>query len=263
MEQLPRRSALARELRALGREASARRRSGRFLAEGARIAADALDADVAIDEAIVTREWSESEPGRRLLDRLRARATRLWWAEASVLEYLLPARSPQGVALVVRRPERDAEAILRSSALVLWADGLSEPGNLGTIARSTEAAGADALIVSGAGVDPFHPAAVRGAAGAAFRLPLLPLERERASELLRACGHVVRPLVADDGESLWEAPLESPLALVVGSEAHGLDATLLGALDAPLSIPMSGAVESLSVGAAAAVALFELARRRG
>jgi TrmH family RNA methyltransferase len=140
---------------------------------------------------------------------------------------------------------------------VVVAAGLGDPGNMGTILRSAEAAGAAAVVVTEGSVDVFNSKVVRASAGALFHVPLVvdvPLG------LLSDLGVPLLGAVAAGGVPYDEAPLERPCAVVLGNEAHGLPAGL--DLDGLVSIPHAGRVESLNVAMAATVLCFEAARRR-
>ena len=149
----------------------------------------------------------------------------------------------------------DAVAGAVSFAVVLA--GLADPGNVGTILRSAEAAGADAVVLTEGSVDVFNPKVVRASAGALFRVPVV-VDVPVAS--VADLGLPVLGAVAAGGVPYDQAPLDRPCALALGSEAHGLPANL--ALEGLVSIPHAGRAESLNVAMAATVLCFEVARRR-
>lgn len=170
-----------------------------------------------------------------------------------VLARAASTESPQPVLAVVRMRERSLPA---RATFVLAADRLADPGNAGTLLRSAEAAGADAVLLTPGSVDPYNPKAVRASAGSLFRVPVVVGELEA----LRGAGLRLLGTSSHRGEAYTEVDLRSPVALVVGSEAHGL------ADDAPVdgwvTIPHTGPAESLNVAMAATVLAFEVARQR-
>lgn len=150
----------------------------------------------------------------------------------------------------------------RSLPLVVCV-AVRDPGNLGAILRSADAAGSAGVLVCGESADPYNPKVVRASAGAIFRLPLA-VGGEAADVLdrvgeagLRRVGTLVRGGLDYAGVSL-----AAPLALVLGNEASGLAPELAGRLDEAVTIPMAGGGESLNVAMAATVLCFEAARRR-
>ena len=141
---------------------------------------------------------------------------------------------------------------------------VQDPGNLGTVVRSAEAAGATAVVVGRGeqGVDPWSPKVVRGSAGAVLGVPVLVADDPAAAVgTLRARGF--RAVGADGTASTTytDTDLTGSIALVIGSEAHGLPPAVVAALDVVVSIPMAGATESLNAGVAASILMFEAARQ--
>jgi RNA methyltransferase, TrmH family len=161
------------------------------------------------------------------------------------------------VIAVVESPTHELPA---NATLVLVAVGVEKPGNLGAMARSAEAAGADALLVAEGSFDPWNPNAVRASTGAVFTLPIVAssLDELRALPLLRIAA------VVGAAARYTDADLRPPTALIVGAEDTGLDARWQAAADLNVSIPVRGAAaDSLNASAAAAVLLFEAVRQRG
>jgi len=165
-----------------------------------------------------------------------------------VLERVASTEAPQPVLAIVAT----REAVLPADAsLVVVADQLGDPGNAGTIIRSAEAAGADAVVLTPGSVDPFNPKVVRASAGSLFRVPVVTAPLDSIS--LRRLG-----TSSHHGEDYTAVDLTAPVELVIGNEAHGLPDD--AAVDGWVTIP--GAVESLNAAMAATVLLFEAARQR-
>jgi TrmH family RNA methyltransferase len=144
------------------------------------------------------------------------------------------------------------------------AAGVQNPGNLGGLLRTAEAAGATGAILTAGCADPLSWKALRGSMGSAFRLPhLRGLAIGDALSALEARGIAVLATAADGERRYDEADLRGPVALVVGSEGAGLPAAVCRRAAARLRVPLAGPVESLNVGVAAALVLFEAARQRG
>jgi TrmH family RNA methyltransferase len=248
---------LVQTLRRLARRPAVDRT--RLLLEGPRVVDEALRAGLAIEAALV-----DADPDlalAALVDRLRAAGARVYPAALRVVQAAGTVVTSQGVvAVAVRPPAPDATLLEAPDLVVLVADGIADPGNLGTMIRTALAAGATAVAACG-GADPFHPKAVRAAAGAGFRLPIL---RDRADALRARLGaHGVRIMVADPRAAVdyGAAPLDPPVAVVVGNEARGPSPAWADA-GLAVRIPHYGPVESLNAAAAAAVLLYEVARRR-
>jgi len=178
---------------------------------------------------------------------------------------LSETRTPQGVFAVVEYAQPPlSELRLGPNALVLAADGISDPGNLGTMIRSAAALGAHAVVASGDCCDVLNPKVVRATMGAIFRVPVvsgLPLSEAVAG--LRDRGLRIVAAVAREGRAPWEADLRGPVALLIGSEAEGLPPGFALAAEERVTIPMPGGAESLNAAGAAAVLLYEASRQRG
>ena len=170
---------------------------------------------------------------------------------------------PDGlVAMVERRTTGLVDLPLPSCPLFVVAESIERPGNLGTIVRTAGAAGADALIVSDARTDVFHPEAVRGSVGMVFSVALAETTTDVARAWLRE--HGIRVVVAtpDGGRPHWEGDYGCGTAIVLGNERYGVGEAWLEAADETVRIPMPGPADSLNVAVAAGIVLFEAARQR-
>lgn len=251
-------------LRRLARSAAARRAQGLFVVEGATLCAEAAAAGLAIHEVYVEISRADQE-ARDLADRLAAEGATLVTVEAGTLAKVGASVTPQPLLAVVESPAANAKGDVGTGAasFVLVAVSVADPGNVGTLLRCAEGAGANAVIFSGTAADPYGPKAVRASAGSIFRLPPA-LAEDSAGTLdgLRTKGLRTVGAAADRGLSYDRADLSPPLALVVGNESHGLPTALEGSIDEWVHVPLAGVAESLNVGAAAAVLCFEVQRRR-
>jgi TrmH family RNA methyltransferase len=139
-----------------------------------------------------------------------------------------------------------------------------DPGNAGTVVRCADAAGADLVVLAGTSVDPHNPKTVRASAGSLFHVPIA-VEPDAAAAVtaLREAGLTVVATAGDGELSLFDAsaPLDGPTAWLFGNEAHGLDPELAALADHRVSIPIRGRAESLNLSTAAALCLYESARR--
>lgn len=180
-------------------------------------------------------------------------ATAVFELAPNVIERVATTEAPQPVLAVVRQ----RIAVLPTGAdFVMVAHQLADPGNAGTIIRSAEAAGAQAVVFTPGSVDPFNPKVVRATAGSLFRVPVVVAELSALS----ASGLRVLATSSHHGTAYTDADLTGAVALVVGNEAHGVPDD--AAVDGWLTIPHAGAAESLNVAMAAAVLAFEVARQR-
>ncbi len=225
------------------RKARERRRERLFVAEGPREVTRALEAGLrvrAVYHAPALLDWDEGEEvAERVLAKMSYRA------------------EPEGVIAVVEIPAR---TIPRDPTLLLVAVGIEKPGNLGAMARTADAAGADALLVAGSRSDPWNPNAIRASTGAVFSLPVIDATYDDVAALtLQKVAAVVGAPT-----SHTEVDLTRPTAVVVGAEDEGLDERWRALADEQVAIPMRArTVDSLNAAMSAAILLFEAVRQRG
>ena len=231
------------------------------MVEGPVLVAEALEAGLRVEEILVA-------PGvaAEVVAAAAARGVPVRTVVADVLARALDARTPPGVAAIAARPEvplADALAAAAKGPIALVLVDVADPGNAGTLVRAGEAAGASAVLFCGASVDPCNPKCVRASAGSLFHLPVSS-GGEAAAVLEDLGGAGVRRIatVVRDGQPYDEVDLTGPLALVLGSEAHGLPAGLDALVDERCTIPMAGRSESLNVAMAGSVLCFESLRQR-
>ncbi len=201
-----------------------------------------------------------------LLPRLSERGARLLPTAPAVLKSLSDTVSPQGIIVLAARPPSDADAFWRelpACPLLVALDRVQDPGNLGAILRTAEAAGAHGLIALNGTADPFAPKVLRASMGSAFRLPIL-TGLTPNSLLAAARARSLRAIAAAGGAAASYRDIDwtVPALLVLGNEGSGLDPALLAACAETVRIPIKPPVESLNVAAAAAVLLFEAAHQR-
>jgi TrmH family RNA methyltransferase len=233
------------------------------LAEGHRTLRCALAAGLRVREVYAAPELFLGDDDAALVARAERDGARVLELGAAAFRSAAANMRPDGIlALVERPPTALARLHLPGAALVVVADAIERPGNLGTIVRTACAAGADALVLSDARTDPFHRDVVRGSVGTVFQLPLAAATGERAIAWLRE--HDLRIVVAtpEGVRPYWQPTYEGAIALVVGNERHGVGDAWLHAADQTVAIPMTPPADSLNVAVAAGVVLFEAARSR-
>jgi TrmH family RNA methyltransferase len=236
-----------------------RQQRSALLIEGGTAVAEALRSGALVDEIFV----SESAPNAHAVVAIAAeQGTPVVWASDGVLAALSDAATPQGIVAVARSPLIELDALEGGNLVVVLAQ-VRDPGNAGTLLRSGAAAGASAVIFTHGAVDPLNPKTVRAAAGALFSLPVVSGARLVDSvALLRARGLSILGASARASHAVYDRDLRRPTALILGNESWGLPPEQRRLLDDEVGIPMPGAVESLNVGVAGSVLLFEAARQR-
>lgn len=180
--------------------------------------------------------------------------------------------TPQGAIAVARLPQEDPAAA-RSAIAALHGEGpltvavlheVRDPGNVGTLIRTADAAGADLVILTRTSADPYSPKAVRASVGSLFHLPVV--TGAEIDDVLASLAQAGITAAATSGYAeldLFQAELPARIGWLLGNEAHGLDQATLDAAPLAVRIPLAGRAESLNVHTAATVCLFETLRRRG
>lgn len=227
------------------------------MVEGTRAVSEALDAGAQL-HAVFAAPHAPAD----VLDRAAATGVAVHRVEPGVMERVAATVTPQPVLAVAEKLDVALDA-LAGAGLVVVAVDIADPGNLGTVMRGAEAAGADGVVCCGAHVDVYNPKTVRAAAGALFHVPVV-VGGDPVAVLQRLAALGMRRLaaVARGGTNHTDVDLRGRVALVLGSEAAGLSESVLGHVDEHVTIPMAGRADSLNVGMAAAVLCFEAARQR-
>lgn len=256
---------LLRRARALRRDAGSRRSEGVFLAEGFHLAREALTCGDRVEAFLYSPGLLAFPEGPVLLRDIQASGLPCHETADATLAAVCDARSPQPIVCIVRHePLDDAEVARRldRASVAVLLEGIQDPGNLGSILRTADGAGCDVALVGTGCADVLHPRAVRATMGSVFRLPVVHEPSDGALERLRRHGFRVLGTDPHRGTDYAGSRLEGKLALAFGGEGSGLSQASRERLDGALHIPLKAGVESLSVAAAAAVILFEVARQR-
>lgn len=248
-----------RELRSKG----ARERTGRFFADGIRFVSEALATGARMDALVAAPSLIPGGSEHRIVRQARVRGTPV--LEVSAVEYcaLSLNAEPQGLGVVAWQKWERLDRVRPGRELCMIAiETVQSPGNLGTVIRTCEAAGAGGLILLNGGADPYDPGCVRGSMGAIFSqrmirasLPqLLAWKRMHNAVLVGASPHTTRNYRA--------MPRRRRIVLLLGSERKGLTPEQEDACDLLVRIPMVGRVDSLNLGVASGILLYELFNRR-
>jgi len=223
--------------------------------EGVRLAEEVFRADWEVQLLLFTDELSER--GKLVVDGYAERGIPIEETIPHVLHTISDTQTPQGIMLVVSRRELPFPDVLRFAFIP---DMVRDPGNLGTMLRTSRAAGVQVVLIPPETVDPYSPKVIRAGMGAHFHLPICVLSwKEIESYLL-----LLQVFLADANHGIPYTAVDfhDPLALIVGGEAEGVSSKSKGLASIHLHIPMPGGGESLNAGVAAGVLLMEVARQR-
>lgn len=231
--------------------------------EGVRLVEEAIRSKLHFEVVAFSDRLRAHERGaalQRSLNRINCRGAHV---SEAIMESISDVESPQGVAAIVHLPYTSLETLPVGSSVMVIAHRLRDPGNMGTLIRTAEAAGAGSLIATPETVDPFNIKSLRAAMGSAFRLPIVVNARLR--DIARICSEKsILMVAAQSGAETRYTDFDwtRPVALLLGQEAEGLDKEASALVQHRVSIPMRQGVDSLNVASAGAVLLFEAARQR-
>lgn len=240
---------------------SARTETGLFLLEGPQSVREALIyRPDAVREVFATPAALDRHTDIR--DAARAANVLVEPATEAVLDAMADTVTPQGIIAVgVQTPASIDDVFAQSPHLVAICEQVRDPGNLGTIIRAADAAGADAVVLTGKSVDPYNPKVVRSTTGSLFHLPIVwGVELGEVVERAHRAG--IRVVAADvEGTDFlaYRQLLAEPTAWLFGNEARGLEEHALSYADVSLRLPIYGKAESLNLATAASVCLYETA----
>ena len=243
------------------RISKSRRKEELVLVEGVRAATEALDAGARGRFAVTSPRLQQTSGGAALDTRLAAMDLELHTVDDAELSELADTERPQGIVLICSEPRASLD-LVESGARLLVLDGVQDPGNTGTLVRASVAFGLDGVIALEGTADPWAPKTVRASAGMAFRIPVIQARVLDAIAVLQHAGVPLR-VAATGGEPVAADESRAGFALIVGNEGAGVREELRDAASSTVSIPMSGPAESLNVGMAGSVLLYELTKESG
>ena len=248
----------------------ARRKEGCFVAEGAKMFLEAPDNEIReayITERLYTRLKYEKElPQKYESCREKLKSVRTEVVADEIFDRMSDTVTPQGIIAIVDRKEYSLEEILdgRRNALFVILENLQDPGNLGTILRTAEAAGVDGIILGENCVDIYNPKVVRSTMGAIFRVPFVYVENVRqVISLMNERGIETFAATLNKDSKLYDTcDYHGATAFVIGNEGSGLTEDSIRLAGHNIYIPMQGEVESLNASVAAGILMYEAARQR-
>ncbi len=250
-----RRNALVRQVRAWARRPAARREAQVLVLEGVRLAEEALRARARVLFAFATP--TVGSRGRAVLDAWQQQGVEVYEVTLPVMDALRTTKTPPGLVAVVARPRRPWPA---QPTFVLILDGVSDPGNVGTLLRTAWAAGVEAVALVGEHADPWAPKVLRAGMGAHFHLPVWEGSWDELAP--RLAGVTVYVAAAQGDVPYFGADFRQPVALIIGSEAHGPGSEAYQRAQQRVYIPMPGGAESLNAAVAGGILMLEVVRQR-
>ena len=227
-----------------------RRESGCFLAEGRKMAEEALQSAFPVEALLVDED--------RLTEFSLPQDVPVYALPAHVLAAVCDTKTPQGIAAVVRMTLQE-----KMGSRVVAMDAVQDPGNVGTIIRTADAAGLDGIILSSQCADVFSPKVLRATMGSIFRMPILVTDDLPACLTgLREAGYSVISSQLDGEPFYQRSPVGERFCLIIGNEGNGISNEVKAVATHRVKLPMRGGAESLNAAVAAGIMIYEMARER-
>ncbi|SDE61012.1 TrmH family RNA methyltransferase [Sporomusa acidovorans] len=237
-----------------------------FLAEGVRLVEECVHADWPVATCIYTEEIAERERAKNIIDRLAVTNCRMVKVPAEIYKKISDTEQPQGIMAILKKRQFSVKQMLAGKdklPLLVILDGIQDPGNVGTIIRTADAAGCSGVITLKGSADIYAGKTVRATMGSLFHLPVA--EGMIYSDLitnLKQAGVSLLATCLQHSAVYYQADFKRPVALILGNEGQGISPELLSAADSRINIPLIGHAESLNVAVAAGVVLYEAIRQR-
>ncbi len=234
--------------------------------EGLRLCEEAVNSELPIHALIFSEELAKKPKPAELIQKFAEAGERAAVVSEKLLASISYSKTPQGIVALASRPEMTEGNLARrqpETPLIVVMHRITNPVNVGAILRTAEATGVTGAIATENATDPFSPKALRGAMGAAFRLPVW--FRPSYATVIEWCAqHGIKTVCADlDAQTLYsDIDWTVPRALILGPETSGLTGAEIEAADEATRIPMRAPVESLNVSVAAGVLFYEATRQR-
>lgn len=232
-----------------------REKNGLYIAEGVRITRDAIEYIPEQTEYVIASE-SYCEKDGAFIDKLDKSGKIVYITDDKIFNEICDTETPQGIAAVIKIPN-SSELDVANTNYVLILDGISDPGNMGTIIRTAEASGIGLICLTDGCADIYSPKVVRSSMSSVFRMRFARIKTTDVSELKKS-GFTVVATALDNSVSIDDADVTGKRAIVIGSEARGVSDEIISMSDISVRIDMCGHIESLNAAVAAGIAMYVL-----
>ncbi len=236
-----------------------RDKTGTFLIEGYHLLEEALKSRMLFDFVVFSEEVLDKTEARALVALLEENHIDCYKMPDQIFQTLVETESPQGVVGAVHKPKWDERAVLhKPEGNILVLDRLQDPGNVGTMIRTAEAAGYRAILAMKGTVDIYGSKVIRSAMGSLFRMPVLYCDSPTvALEKLEKAGKSTVCTTLDTGVYYHQISLSKNVAIIIGNEGSGICHEFKAGATHKVKIPMQGEIESLNAAMAAGILMYE------
>jgi TrmH family RNA methyltransferase len=241
-----------------------RKTQGRFLIEGMRLCEEMANSNWETESVLFTSSFKNSSNGKKLLQKFERGNVKTIPVKPEEIKKLSDTVTPQGIIAVIKIKEFSLNELWsEASNIILALDAIRDPGNVGTLIRTAAAFGIDGVILSSDTVELYNPKVVRSTMGSIFHLPIYDeVDLEKTIPQLKKRNFKIYGTDVREGKDLEELDCSGKICLVIGSEAEGLNKSLLDLSDEIIRIPIFGRAESLNASVAGGILLYEITKTK-
>jgi TrmH family RNA methyltransferase len=241
-----------------------REKGGKFLIEGLHLCQEALSSNWEVELVLFSSEFEKSSGNQRLVEDFSKRGIVIFRVKKKEIDKLADTETPQGiVALVKKKKFTLSKDFLKKSSLLLGLDNIRDPGNLGTMIRTADAAGTNGVLFSKGCVELYNPKVIRSTMGSIFHLPVVEgLDLKEVLPEMKVSGFKIFSSEVHEGKNYSRISYPEKICLLIGSEASGISKEISNLADERIKIPIFGKAESLNASVAAGILLYEIVRNK-
>ncbi|WP_455542629.1 TrmH family RNA methyltransferase [Intestinibacter sp.] len=236
-----------------------RNKEKKFIIEGYRILTLALECEAKLDYVFINEDFEKKEEHKKFLTELENKGIKVYKTLNKIFLEMIDTENTQGILGVLEYKERDlVNNISQDDKFVLILDRIQDPGNMGTIIRTADSAGVDAVILLKGCVDIYNPKVIRSTMGSIFDMNLIHATQDEAVDFLKSKEFNIVSSYLQTDNYYHETTYDGKIALVIGNEANGINDELISKSDKLVKIPIYGKAESLNAAISAAVLMYEI-----
>ncbi|RDY25600.1 RNA methyltransferase [Romboutsia weinsteinii] len=236
-----------------------RTRESKFIIEGFRILTLAIECKAKLDYVFINEDFESKSEHAKFLNELEGKKIQVYKTSNKIFNEMIDTENTQGILGVVKFTEKSLEANLDdNSRFVLILDRIQDPGNMGTIIRTADAAGVDAIIALKGSVDIYNPKVIRSTMGSIFDMNIISATQEEVLRILKLKNFDIVSSYLDTNNFYNNVEYNYKVALVIGNEANGVNDELISNSDVLVKIPIYGKAESLNAAISSAILMYEI-----
>lgn len=240
-----------------------REEKGQYFIEGIRFVEEALKEKAVINSIVVSENLNNVKGGEEILEKVKGLKVPVYTVRDKIFKDISDTENPQGIMAVVKMTASSLEEILRKGSLIIVMDAIQDPGNMGTIIRTADAAGVTGIIVSKGCVDTYNPKVLRSTMGSIFHVNIHNTEDlSETINKIKERGITVLAAHLQGEANYFEQDMKRDCAIIIGNEANGISDDAAQQADVLVKIPMPGKSESLNASVAAGLLMYEAVRQR-